>query len=148
MSLFGSGLNLLTVVGLWTLCILWILRFMQYCIFQAALGAGLPDHIPAHTVTQACISSNQCITTGESPAYCSKVILSDHIHFVLSIVVSKVPLHGHCQPVARRLIDICYTMFVNTMLHFYFLNTMVMSLLLLLLHYPLWLAQLGFAFCL
>jgi len=98
---------------------------MQYCIFQAALGAGLPDHIPAHTVTQACISSNQCITTGESSAYCSKVILSDHIHFVLSIVVSKVPLHGRCQPVARRLIDICYTMFVN-IFHFYFINTMVM----------------------
>jgi len=31
---------------------------------QAALGAGLPDTIPAHTVTQACISSNQSITTG------------------------------------------------------------------------------------
>jgi len=31
---------------------------------QAALGAGLPDRIPAHTVTHACISSNQSITTG------------------------------------------------------------------------------------
>ncbi|XP_069126018.1 trifunctional enzyme subunit beta, mitochondrial-like [Argopecten irradians] len=31
---------------------------------EAALGAGFPDTIPAHTVTQACISSNQAITTG------------------------------------------------------------------------------------
>jgi acetyl-CoA acyltransferase len=26
---------------------------------EAALGAGLPFHIPGHTVTQACISANQ-----------------------------------------------------------------------------------------
>jgi len=31
---------------------------------EAALAAGLPDNIPAHTVTQACISSNQAITSG------------------------------------------------------------------------------------
>ena len=31
---------------------------------EAALGAGFSDKIPAHTVTQACISSNQAITTG------------------------------------------------------------------------------------
>ncbi|KAK6180178.1 hypothetical protein SNE40_012373 [Patella caerulea] len=31
---------------------------------EAALGAGFSDRIPAHTVTQACISSNQAITTG------------------------------------------------------------------------------------
>jgi len=31
---------------------------------EAALGAGFPESIPAHTVTQACISSNQAITTG------------------------------------------------------------------------------------
>uniref|UniRef100_A0A1I8G3N8 acetyl-CoA C-acyltransferase n=1 Tax=Macrostomum lignano TaxID=282301 RepID=A0A1I8G3N8_9PLAT len=30
---------------------------------EAALGAGYSDRIPAHTVTQACISSNQAITT-------------------------------------------------------------------------------------
>lgn len=44
---------------------------------EAALGAGLPDHIPAHTVTQACISSNQCITTGLgllASGYCDAVI--------------------------------------------------------------------------
>lgn len=31
---------------------------------EASLAAGYPDNIPAHTVTQACISSNQAITTG------------------------------------------------------------------------------------
>ncbi|CAM1154852.1 HADHB (predicted) [Pycnogonum litorale] len=31
---------------------------------EAALGAGFSDRIPAHTVTQACISSNQAITSG------------------------------------------------------------------------------------
>jgi len=31
---------------------------------EAALGAGFSDRVPAHTVTQACISSNQAVTTG------------------------------------------------------------------------------------
>jgi len=31
---------------------------------EAALGAGFSDRIPAHTVTMACISANQAITTG------------------------------------------------------------------------------------
>lgn len=31
---------------------------------QAALGAGFSDKIPAHTVTMACISSNQAMTSG------------------------------------------------------------------------------------
>ena len=30
---------------------------------ESALGAGVPDSVPAHTVTQACISSNQAITS-------------------------------------------------------------------------------------
>ena len=30
---------------------------------EAALGAGFSDRIPAHTVTMACISSNQAMTT-------------------------------------------------------------------------------------
>lgn len=29
---------------------------------ESALGAGIPDSVPAHTVTMACISSNQAIT--------------------------------------------------------------------------------------
>ncbi|KAK6019130.1 thiolase protein [Ostertagia ostertagi] len=31
---------------------------------EAALQAGIPDKIPAHTVTLACISSNVAMTTG------------------------------------------------------------------------------------
>ena len=42
-------------------CAIWTL-----CLFQAALGAGFSNKTPAHTVTQACISSNQAITTGRS----------------------------------------------------------------------------------
>uniref|UniRef100_H9GEC0 Trifunctional enzyme subunit beta, mitochondrial n=1 Tax=Anolis carolinensis TaxID=28377 RepID=H9GEC0_ANOCA len=33
-------------------------------LLQAALGAGFSDKTPAHTVTMACISSNQAMTTG------------------------------------------------------------------------------------
>lgn len=31
---------------------------------ETALGAGIPKHVPAHTVTMACISSSQAISTG------------------------------------------------------------------------------------
>lgn len=31
---------------------------------EAALGAGFPQHVPAFTVTMACISSNQALTSG------------------------------------------------------------------------------------
>lgn len=47
---------------------------------QAALGAGFSQYIPAHTVTQACISSNQAITTGE------------HAHL---IIIMHCPSHYH-----------------------------------------------------
>jgi acetyl-CoA acyltransferase len=30
---------------------------------EASLGAGIPIHVPSHTVTQACISANQAITS-------------------------------------------------------------------------------------
>lgn len=32
---------------------------------EAAIAAGFSDKTPAHTVTMACISSNQAITTGK-----------------------------------------------------------------------------------
>jgi len=44
---------------------------------EASLGAGFSDRIPSHTVTQACISSNQAITTGIgyiASGYCDTVI--------------------------------------------------------------------------
>jgi acetyl-CoA acetyltransferase len=31
---------------------------------ESALAAGIPDFVPAHTVTLACISSNVAIATG------------------------------------------------------------------------------------
>ena len=31
---------------------------------ESALGAGIPNTVPAHTVSMACISSNQAITSG------------------------------------------------------------------------------------
>ncbi|MFB6273467.1 MAG: acetyl-CoA C-acyltransferase [Salinibacter sp.] len=31
---------------------------------ESALAAGIPDHVPAFTVTMACISSNQAVTSG------------------------------------------------------------------------------------
>jgi len=44
---------------------------------EAALGAGFSDRVPAHTVTQACISANQAVTTGMgyiASGYCDAVI--------------------------------------------------------------------------
>ena len=40
--------------------------WLQYrvCMREACLGAGIPITTPAHTVTMACISSNQAVTTG------------------------------------------------------------------------------------
>jgi len=44
---------------------------------EAALGAGFAQHVPAHTVTQACISSNQAITTGMgllASGFCDSIV--------------------------------------------------------------------------
>ena len=45
---------------------------------EAALGAGIPKNVPAHTVTMACISSNQAITSG------AEKILSGRADIVLA----------------------------------------------------------------
>ena len=50
-----------------------VLYLYYYAIsdnLQAALGAGFSDRVPAHTVTQACISSNQAITSGNISFMC------------------------------------------------------------------------------
>ena len=31
---------------------------------EASMLAGIPISVPSNTITQACISSNQCLTTG------------------------------------------------------------------------------------
>ena len=41
---------------------------------EAALGAGISDRVPAHTVTMACISSNQAITTCLGLMYAVKLV--------------------------------------------------------------------------
>lgn len=56
---------------------------------EAALGAGIPKTVPAHTVTQACISSSQAICTGVEK------ILSGQAHIVIaggSETFSDVPI--------------------------------------------------------
>lgn len=77
----------------WYCRFLWILlTFISLCCFpKAALGAGFPERIPAHTVTQACISSNQAITSGKK---------YDHVVSPVSrltrftIVILRSGLHG------------------------------------------------------
>lgn len=48
---------------------------------EAALTAGFSDKTPAHTVTMACISSNQAITTGK--------LLQKYRYNQLKIYISK-----------------------------------------------------------
>lgn len=45
---------------------------------ESALGAGVPNSVPAHTVTQACISSNQAITSAV------ELIRSGQAHIILA----------------------------------------------------------------
>lgn len=53
---------------------------------EAALAAGYSDKTPCHTVTMACISSNQAITTGKFQCY---------FFFVSLVNVSVSLLSGH-----------------------------------------------------
>lgn len=52
---------------------------------EAALAAGFSDRTPAHTVTMACISSNQAITTGK------------FICLVVCLFVQDVLIQYNCQ---------------------------------------------------
>uniref|UniRef100_M4B4R3 acetyl-CoA C-acyltransferase n=1 Tax=Hyaloperonospora arabidopsidis (strain Emoy2) TaxID=559515 RepID=M4B4R3_HYAAE len=68
---------------------------------EAALGAGIPKHVPAHTVTQACISSSQAICSG------AEKILAGHADVVLAGGVetfSDVPIR-FSKPIRERLIN-------------------------------------------
>ena len=40
---------------------------------ESALAAGIPNHVPAFTVTMACISSNQAVTSGVDLIRCGQV---------------------------------------------------------------------------
>lgn len=52
---------------------------------EAALGAGIPDSVPAHTVTMACISSNQAITSGK--LYCPNPLTIIHMCLIVSAII-------------------------------------------------------------
>ncbi|XP_015598581.1 trifunctional enzyme subunit beta, mitochondrial [Cephus cinctus] len=56
---------------------------------EAALAAGFSEHTPAHTVTMACISSNQAITTGMGLIACGvyDVIVAGGVDFMSDIPI-------------------------------------------------------------
>ena len=63
------------------------------------MGAGIPINVPSHTVTQACISANQAITSG------AEKILSGQADIILAGGVetfSDVPIR-YSKPIRSRL---------------------------------------------
>ncbi|KNC48633.1 3-ketoacyl-CoA thiolase [Thecamonas trahens ATCC 50062] len=68
---------------------------------EAALGAGIPDSVPAHTVTMACISSNQALTTGASMIASGQI---DSMIFGGTEVMSDVPIR-FSRPLRRLMLD-------------------------------------------
>ena len=56
---------------------------------EAALAAGYSDRTPAHTVTMACISSNQALTTGIGLISCGvyDVIVAGGVEFMSDIPI-------------------------------------------------------------
>lgn len=69
---------------------------------EAALGAGIPISVPASVVTQACISSNQAITSG------AEKILSGQAEIVIAGGVetfSDVPIR-FSRPIRQRLLQL------------------------------------------
>jgi len=69
---------------------------------EAGMGAGIPIHVPSHTVTQACISSNQAITTG------AEKILSGQADIIIAggcETFSDVPIR-FSRPIRKRLLGL------------------------------------------
>ncbi|XP_039743561.1 trifunctional enzyme subunit beta, mitochondrial isoform X1 [Pteropus medius] len=69
---------------------------------EASLGAGFSDKTPAHTVTMACISSNQAITTGVGliAAGHSDVIVAGGVE-----LMSDIPIR-HSRKMRRMMLDL------------------------------------------
>lgn len=68
---------------------------------ESALGAGIPDSVPAHTVTQACISSNQAITSA------MEKIIAGQAHIVLAggtETMSDIPIRLR-KPMRQQLLE-------------------------------------------
>lgn len=69
---------------------------------EAALGAGVPISVPSHTVTMACISANQAITSG------AEKILSGQADIVVAggaETFSDVPIR-FSKPIRQRLLQL------------------------------------------
>jgi hypothetical protein len=49
------------------------------------MGAGIPFSVPSHTVTQACISSNQAITTGIHMYICIYIHICMYMYIYIHI---------------------------------------------------------------
>lgn len=69
---------------------------------EAAMGAGIPVSVPSHTVTMACISSNQCITTGAEKILAGKadIIVAGGVE-----TFSDVPIR-FSKPIRSRLLQV------------------------------------------
>eukprot|EP01041_Mallomonas_annulata_P004117 gene4117-8188_t len=69
---------------------------------EASMGAGIPNHVSSHTVAQACISSNQAITSGVEK------ILAGQAEIVLAggtETFSDVPIR-FSKPIRQRLLQL------------------------------------------
>eukprot|EP00604_Paraphysomonas_vestita_P002139 CAMPEP_0174821226 /NCGR_PEP_ID=MMETSP1107-20130205/6077_1 /TAXON_ID=36770 /ORGANISM="Paraphysomonas vestita, Strain GFlagA" /LENGTH=148 /DNA_ID=CAMNT_0016038027 /DNA_START=156 /DNA_END=599 /DNA_ORIENTATION=+ len=68
---------------------------------EAAMGAGIPINVPANTVTQACISANQAVTSG------AEKILSGQADIVLVGGVDTLsdPPIKFSKPIRERLLQ-------------------------------------------
>ena len=69
---------------------------------DAALGAGIPPAVPAHTVTQACISSNQAICSAISAIQCGvhEVVVAGGVE-----TFSDVPIR-FSKPIRERMLKL------------------------------------------
>lgn len=73
---------------------------------EAGFGAGIPIHVPSHTVTQACISANQAITSG------AEKILTGQADIVIAggaETFSDVPIR-FSKPIRQRLLNLSKAM--------------------------------------
>lgn len=57
---------------------------------EAGMGAGIPVSVAAHTITQACISANQCVTTGAEKILAGKADIVRIYSIILFLVYYSV----------------------------------------------------------
>jgi len=69
---------------------------------EASMGAGIPINVPSHTITQACISANQAMTTG------AEKILAGQADIIVAggcETFSDVPIR-FSKPIRKRLLQV------------------------------------------